>query len=227
MAINQLTRRGLVSYWDIGNKLSYSGSGTTVKDLIGSNDLTLNNSPTYSSSNWGGLTFSGSTQYATTPSTSASNVYNPRTNNFSFGCMFKTSASQPNIFGALINRVASSFWEIYILASNSNGYAITYDGSNQSTNTYSAALNDGNFHTLTLTRNGTTFKLYVDGILYQTVTAAVSDINITSGTPLYIANSAAGRAYNGNFYIGYYYNVELTAQEVLINNQYLKKRTLH
>lgn len=51
-------------YLDAGNTSSYSGSGTTWADLSGnSNNLTLFNSPTFTS-NIGYFTFNGSTQFA-------------------------------------------------------------------------------------------------------------------------------------------------------------------
>ena len=55
---------GLTLYVDAGQSLSYSGSGNQWYDLSGNNNMgTLQNSPTYSSSNGGILTFNGSNQY--------------------------------------------------------------------------------------------------------------------------------------------------------------------
>jgi hypothetical protein len=55
---------GLTLYVDAGQSLSYSGSGNQWYDLSGNNNTgTLQNSPTYSSSNGGVLTFNGSNQY--------------------------------------------------------------------------------------------------------------------------------------------------------------------
>ena len=52
---------GLTLYVDAGLNLSYSGSGTQWYDLSGNNNTgTLQNSPTYSSSDGGVLTFNGS-----------------------------------------------------------------------------------------------------------------------------------------------------------------------
>lgn len=58
---------GLVFYYDISNYFSYPGSGTIVTDLTGnSNNLSLINSPTYSSSNLEYLSFvAASSQYGT------------------------------------------------------------------------------------------------------------------------------------------------------------------
>jgi hypothetical protein len=55
---------GLTLYVDAGVNLSYSGSGNQWYDLSGNNNTgTLQNSPTYSSSDGGVLTFNGSNQY--------------------------------------------------------------------------------------------------------------------------------------------------------------------
>ena len=50
---NSIVTDGLVFYVDAGNEDSYAGSGTTWTDLIGGNNGTLANGPTYSSANGG------------------------------------------------------------------------------------------------------------------------------------------------------------------------------
>ena len=54
---------GLVLFWDVANSSSYSGSGNKIYDLCGKYNGTLINSPTYSTSNGGILTFNGSSSY--------------------------------------------------------------------------------------------------------------------------------------------------------------------
>ena len=55
---------GLVLHLDAGNAASYPGSGTTWTDLSGNgNTGTLNNGPTYSSSNGGYIIFDGTNDY--------------------------------------------------------------------------------------------------------------------------------------------------------------------
>jgi len=54
---------GLVFAVDAANKDSYSGSGTTWKDMVGENDGTLTNSPTFDSGNGGSIVFDGANDY--------------------------------------------------------------------------------------------------------------------------------------------------------------------
>ena len=56
---------GLVLALDAGDRNSYPGSGTTWNDLAGSNNLTLYNSPSFSSNNGGHFLFDGANDYMT------------------------------------------------------------------------------------------------------------------------------------------------------------------
>jgi hypothetical protein len=66
---------GLALYLDAGNKLSYPGSGTAWNDFTGKASTTLTNSPAFSTSNQGILTFNGTNQYATTPTVALGTAY--------------------------------------------------------------------------------------------------------------------------------------------------------
>ncbi len=67
-------------YVDAGKPRSYSGSGSVMTDLSPSgNNMTLYNSPTYSSSNGGNLSFNGSNTYLTSVSNSPITGASPRT----------------------------------------------------------------------------------------------------------------------------------------------------
>jgi len=64
---------GLVLSLDAADKNSYIGSGNTWNDLTGnSNSGSLVNTPTFSSTNNGGIVFNGTTQYGNLPITFAS-----------------------------------------------------------------------------------------------------------------------------------------------------------
>jgi len=70
--IPPIVSSGLVLYLNAGNPSSYPGSGSASTDLsVSSNNTTLYNSPTFSSSNGGYLSFNGSSQYGALSSPSA------------------------------------------------------------------------------------------------------------------------------------------------------------
>ena len=55
---NEIIRNGLIHYWDPANIRSYPGSGTTLTDLIGNDDGTINNA-TFDANNYGSIYFDG------------------------------------------------------------------------------------------------------------------------------------------------------------------------
>ena len=57
---------GLVFYVDAANENSYPGTGTTWSDLVGSDDATLTNGPTYNSGNGGYIELDGANDYVET-----------------------------------------------------------------------------------------------------------------------------------------------------------------
>ncbi len=67
---------GCVLSLDAADKLSYKGSGTTWTDLSGNNNTgTLTNGPTFNAGNQGSISFDGTDDYVTSPSS----------NSFAFG----------------------------------------------------------------------------------------------------------------------------------------------
>jgi hypothetical protein len=59
----RLVTSGLILNYNIGNTLSYPGTGTTITDLQENSNATTVNNPTYTSSGGGSLTFNGTNQY--------------------------------------------------------------------------------------------------------------------------------------------------------------------
>jgi hypothetical protein len=70
-----IVTNGLAFYLDAGSKLSYPGSGTAWNDFTGKTSSTLINSPTFNALNQGSIAFSGTNQYATTPTVSLGTSY--------------------------------------------------------------------------------------------------------------------------------------------------------
>jgi len=90
----EITKSGLIFYFDAGDKNSYSGTGTSITDLSG-NDTngTLINGPTFNSTNGGSIAFDGVDDYINFPS---SGSLNQTFNSFSFCIWLKPSAIPTN-----------------------------------------------------------------------------------------------------------------------------------
>lgn len=98
---------GLVFYVDAGNNLSYPGSGTTCTDLVGGNDGTLTNGPTYGSVNGGSIVFDGSNDYAET--SSALGLGGNKSKTFCLFANFDWNGGQRSIFEYGVTTTAAHF----------------------------------------------------------------------------------------------------------------------
>jgi len=119
---------GALLYIDAGNSASYPGSGSTWTDLsVKANNVTLNGSPTYSSSSGGYISFNGTTaQYGTptaskfnTPYTGKTVVLAVRMNASAwtsgvdqYRCMFGTNSGFRN-FNTYIHHDTSNNFQIH------------------------------------------------------------------------------------------------------------------
>ena len=103
-------------YVDAGKPRSYSGSGSVMTDLSpSSNNMTLYNSPTYSSSNGGVLSFNGSSTYLVSNNSSPITGASPRT-----VCIWYNPTTITNANGSL-------FWT-GLNNVNNNAYGIGFSG---------------------------------------------------------------------------------------------------
>ena len=160
---------------DAGNPLSYSGSGTTVTDLIGTQNGTLINGVGYSASNGGYLTMNGTNQYidlsnnTTIRPTSARTIEGWFYINSGVGMLY----SDGNINNGLNN---VGFWQ------DSSTFITTLaNGSTQQTKT-SAKLPNSTWVYVTLRFNSTTVELYFNDVLQYSIAQTVIPTN-TSTVP--------------------------------------------
>lgn len=226
-----LIRDGLILYWDAANSKSYPGNGSTWTELT---DLTytgtLTNSPAFSSNTAkGSLVFDGTNDYV------ATNYTTPfGTSNLTIGIWFRFTATQLSaLFSKRIG--ASSYEQLSIFISgdafgNSAGTKIVINDFNNpaSRNAITTgSYNDGLWHYLTLVRGSSDNKLYIDGILADTTTAAKP--NLSSSSRLFIGvfgenQSVLGNYFNGGLSIVQVYNRALSLDEVTQNWNALKLR---
>jgi hypothetical protein len=223
----RLVTNGLVMSLDAGNRKSYVSGSSTIFDLSGTgNHGTLNNGPTFSSANNGSIVFDGSNDLIST----TNSVNNPQT--YTIAAWFKTSTGGgKKIIGFESSQVgAGGNYDrmLYIGANNKIYFGQYINGTvvAVSPSTY----NDNIWHYIvgTYGSEGTTMRLYVDGVSVATAAASsaqsytgwwkIGGINLNSWT-----NGVNGY-YTGNIAAAHVYNRGLSASEVLQNYNALKGR---
>ena len=147
-------------------------------DLIGSNNGTLTNGPTYSSDDGGSIVFDGSNDYV---QLSASSDLNFGTGNFTIEGWFNKGATTANLALLGSDRVYSpshnGTWILRISSATQIAFA-TYDGKgNIESAEFSASTLVDTWHHFALVREGTgtnETKFYLDGVLKGSMTVSKS-----------------------------------------------------
>ena len=218
---------------DAGSKVSYSGSGTTWTDLAQGNNSTLVNSPTYSSANYGSLTFNGSNQYSTTNTVAAINP----SDNFTVECWFNmavapTGAAFYSFFshynsGGVFLRAVEIGGVLKLGMDGRNGNAAV--GYFQLNANVTPVIN--NWYQFVCTVSGVTITPYVNGLV-QTFsyssggTGGVLNGSGTFANPVaWIVGQVQNVGYtNGKIALARLYDRVLTADEILRGFQLLSGR---
>lgn len=217
----------LIWHFDAANSSSYSGSGSTWYDLIGSENGTLVSSPTYStagSEGGGAFFFDGSNDYVTTNFSRTNGAY-------SFAAWYKPSVQNANGNHWIANTFESSsaeWWGIGLADGNVVGrpdWTIDNDAGKVE---ISASATTSVWQMITGTRSGNTMKLYVNATLAVTSTS-LTTTTITGVEPIWIASRSNVGSGPSEMYTGWLsdlkmYSKELSASEVLLNYDALKGR---
>jgi hypothetical protein len=228
-----VTMSGLVLCLDASNIKSYPGSGTTVTDLTGSSNATLYNSPTYTATGGGYLTFNGSNQYLGT-NTALGSKLNPA-NTSTVISIFVWAYPMDN--GVIVSELGSTTpntgWhdsQIEMVAGTLK-FSVWTGGIQNLPSTISTPLN--NWYYMGFTYNGTNLVGYVNGA------SAVTSGTITRQTPynngggvgLFYAIAAVdgtslgdGTYANMRFGGMQVYNTALSAADVLQNSNAQRSR---
>ena len=211
---NSIVTGGLVFYVDAGNGDSYPGSGTAWSDLVGSNDGTLTNGPTYSSANGGSIVFDGVNDYTT--------VSVPTSGDTTYCAWFKTNGSNAN--KRIIHANTNGQRNFSLGAGSTSGYVGGYDGTNQPLTT--STFDDDTWHYAVAVMKTNDYKVYIDG-QNQTLTwglGTTGNWNNNTTSVEYIGRSGGGSYLNANLAQVKIYNRALSASEVLQNYNALKNR---
>lgn len=210
----------LVLHLDAGNSSSYSGSGTTWSDLSGKgNHATLVNSPTYSSSDGGYLSFDGSNDYATLPAINISG------NEITFSIW---TYAESDTVAALIffgDSTDTSGWtgrqlNVHLPYTNSYYFDKGHDGT--TVDRISGSLPNSDWQNAwvnwAFTANASTgsMKIYRNGSSYASATGKTRTFNSANVDIRRIARFTS-TYYDGRISKIFLYKQELTAAEVLHN----------
>lgn len=198
---------GLVFDIDAGNSSSYSGSGSTWTDVAGTQqNITLVNSPTYTSGTPSYFTFNGTNQYGSGSSAGVvgSTVYSKMV------WFYLNATADNNLISSSTGghfMFFSSTSTLYCGHANWPSYTVFGTTTTFSLNTWYCA-------TLTFsTTNG--MKIYINGSLNNTYTANKTARGGDGSTN--IATFGGGNLLNGRISRALIYSTELTASEVLQN----------
>ena len=219
---NNIVTNGLVLYLDAANRISYVSGSTTWNDLSGLNNSgSLVNGPAFSSDVGGNITFNGVDNWV-----NCGNILNYTSESFSFSYWvnfnsFTTNASGqgPIVFykGAFNNRG-------YYVQQGLSGFTFTTNQSGSAQFTSGGGVNTlGVWYYVAITRNGTSVRIYVNGV--DTTTSAGNHINPASSSENFrLAVYAASIYMNGKISNFASYNRALTPTEILQNYNATKTR---
>jgi hypothetical protein len=201
-----VVQSGLAVCLDPGNTKSYSGSGSTITDISGSgNNFTLNGSPYVNYGYGTGLTYSGAQ--------TLSSSFTP-SNTWSISMWFNnTSTYNIHNRGLFSTYSTSSFNGCYVGTTTvaANSMRVWYNSNGYSLINYSFNVNS--WYHLTITCDGTTLIVYVNGVAVNSITTATTHANTL----------AIGQTrFDNNYWIGnigqtLVYSRALTSAEVLQN----------
>ena len=219
-----IVKNGLLLNYDISTALSYRNPTTYIQSTINNYPGLVVNGPTFSSNNGGYLNFDGANDHI--------RVYNSpfafTTESFTYSYWiyinsFTTNQPSQGPIPYYKGDYNSSGYYSQIGADGSYFFGTNQGGAMQPTTTAPATLTTGAWYYISDVRNGSSVRIYVNGI--DRTNVAGTHINpLSSGSDLYIA-SYRGFIFS-NIRIGHFkvYNRALSATEVLYNFNALRGR---
>ena len=199
-----LITSGLTLHFDFGVASCYPGSGTSVTDLSPSGYVgTTYNSPSYSSTNGGGLVFNNSNTYIDINSTTVIAGTNPFTVDMFYTLTGRAGGELFGNYGPSYNGLwISGMYGMYI-----GGTACYFPG-------YPVA--NGTYYMACTRTSGGAMTTYKNGVSVTTASNSTSlslGINYRIGTDV----NGNGEPFGGSLYCLRVYNRVLSATEVLQN----------
>ena len=202
---------------DAGSERSYPGSGTTATDLAGTNTVALVNGVSYNPNQGGKWGFDGIDDLIYLNSGTAL-VLNDFT--ITQWIQFPATSSRMSIGGGLYT--SGGNYKGYIwYRSAQNEIRVTVNNETGAIFTVAESVYCNKWSQITATRNGGTYKLYIDGVQVDiTRTGSTNDFDIRTIGWSY----SNGYTFAGSISNTLIYNTALTAAQVLQNSNAQKSR---
>ena len=204
---NSIVTDGLVFCVDAANKDSYPGSGTSVTDLIGTNNGTISGA-TFTNVDAGAWDFDGIDDDISFASPGSGPLYDIGTGDFTVSIW--ANAVTKADYGALIgnwNTNGLLMWRV----ATSNVFQC-FIGGDGFTTTYTIPFDD-TWHHYLIKRSGTNVALYVDGV---SVATGTSSATLASSAISYIGNQPHNsRRWSGKISNASIYSSALTEDQIL------------
>ena len=215
---------GLVFYVDAANSKSYPGTGTTWTDMIGGNDGTLTNGPTYNSNNGGYIDFDGSNDHVevTGINVSALSAFTLEAWVYPTG-----SSSDGTVMGKWLGSLSNSsfllYWDVGDSALGFDWVAVNTSSQIHRIGTSTANGTVNAWNHVAATFSGSQIKLYVNGSSVGTA-GFIGTLRNISGIRLGADESSGLRPLAGNLAVAKVYDRVLSSAEVTQNYNALKNR---
>ena len=219
---------GLVLCLDAANVKSYPGSGTTWTDLSGNGaNGTLNNGPTFATTNGGSIVFDGSNDDMTAPASLAMSsftmnywIYLDDTINWAARFDITSTNIPGNVNGRLLfYRSSTTTLQFYQLFPDLIASAINVTDAN--------TLFTGKWKYVSLSSStvasNTTMSVYIDGVLNNSLVVAKTP-TATSSSIYFMRNVGATNPTKGKLAAIQVYNRALSATEIQQNFNALRGR---
>ena len=204
---------GLVLNLDAGVNDSYSGTGSSWIDLVGNDNATLTNGPTFNSQNGGSIVLDGTDDYIIT-NTEKADFTTVNEITLSIFCKMSPTATGKGALQFGLNLTENTPWILFQLQS---GYLRWYVNSNYRMN---QSYTSGQIYNFTLTYSSNLWSCYKDGSFDTSYSGGIGS---DGGENFFI-----GTGYNGYNSMTVYncqiYNRALTAAEVSRNFNVMRHR---
>ena len=211
----KIVTSGLALYLDAANIKSYPGSGSIWNDLSGNNNhIDLINSPTFSSTDGGRITFNGSTQYGTIASNSSLTFSQPTV----------IIACTPAGGTPIAKGRYGSYWNYGLTGISTTSFKARNNNNDVSSATYSTISNTNIFAAVW---DGTNVNFYLNGTFLSQSSSFYSPVaNNSQNLTIAVAQNATGfqEYYSGSISAIWVYNRALSASEISQNFSALRGR---